>query len=500
MEEKAVLLALQRALFTLCCQAENPLPRFKQLLFELKQHNDNTLISKTVDSPESEVKQEMEMKMEVKTRDPIDFVLSAVTQAIRLRDLERLGEPLLEYEENIEQLNENLLAYAREEGLSETELAAKWMEKLDHRLNNAATFYRDNRMYRYSRECDSKVRGYSRAISVSGACALVILFSKQSDLPSSQYSTHSVAIYSDETCQSLVKIYSAGQAPKDVLLPAVVPSHECWVKLSYPEICPLVELQVLPIHPDLGLSFWLIRFLLQSIATKTLADTTDISMSQSIDMCVQMIQLLFQRWQLTTLQVSPLKQALLSLVFQILSTIDIIAKKRNDSEEIQMAIDNGLNVLKDFTSEAKDIFELESGSEVTTYFQLLVDILVLADKLRSSSCKQITKVSFSLKGDDDDDDKDAEAAGDNGDEEDEASKEWDCPICTLKNPFVEDKCGLCGASRPPIKAKAKHDTKGLSANKVQQQLIGFSTAIQFFKSVDKSNALVIETLFKAAWN
>ena len=35
MESKAVLLKMQRALFTLCCQVDNPLPRLTKLLTEL---------------------------------------------------------------------------------------------------------------------------------------------------------------------------------------------------------------------------------------------------------------------------------------------------------------------------------------------------------------------------------------------------------------------------------------------------------------------------------
>ncbi|ETO15672.1 hypothetical protein RFI_21690 [Reticulomyxa filosa] len=285
---------------------------------------------------------------------------------------------------------------------------------------------------------------------------------------------------------------------KDVLLPVVVPSHECWVKLSYPEVCPLVEFEVFPIHPDLGLSFWLIRFLLQSVVIKSYVEASEYL--HSVHLCVRMIQLLFTHWKLAELQVSPLKQALLSLTFQILATIDTLVRKHKQdlmNADTQALIDQGLEELKQLSRDTDDLFDTESVSEVTAYFQLLIDVMVLADKLRSHSCKQVSKVSFGGA-----DDKEGDEEEDDGkeDDKDAASKEWDCPVCTLKNPFEEDKCGLCGSSRPPIKAKAKRDTKGMSAGKVLQQMVALSSAIEFFRNINVSRNIVIETLFKAAWN
>ncbi|ETO31097.1 HECT domain and RCC1-like domain-containing protein [Reticulomyxa filosa] len=300
---------------------------------------------------------------------------------------------------------------------------------------------------------------------------------------------HSVAIYSDETCQSLVKI-------KRRLVACCGASHECWVKLSYPEICPLIEFEVVPIHPDLGLSFWLVRFLLQSVTMKPCAESLELL--HNIQMCVRMIQLLCDHWQLLTLQMSPLKQALFTLMFQILSTINVLVKEHRSNlmtVDIQDVIDKGLEVLKELNTEAQKMFEVESKGEVTTYFQLLMDMMVLADKLRSSSCKQVSKVSFGIGGVSDEEEEDKEDAT-----ESDTVTEWDCPACTLKNPFAEDKCGLCGASRPPLKPKAKRDTKGMNANKLLQQLIGLSSAIEYFKNIDKSNKFATETLFKGAWN
>ncbi|ETO31096.1 hypothetical protein RFI_06024 [Reticulomyxa filosa] len=185
MQEKAVLLALQRGLFTLCCQPENPLPRLKRMFLELQQKDYDGVEGKRPGNEDAVPS----VSTAAISRDPIDFVLSALKQAIRLRELDMLGEPLSESEEHIEQLNHNLQEYAQKEGLSEIDLMTKWMQKLDYRLNVAATFYRKNVLFRHSRECDSKLRGYSKAVSVSGACALVIVFSKESELPTSQYSS-----------------------------------------------------------------------------------------------------------------------------------------------------------------------------------------------------------------------------------------------------------------------------------------------------------------------
>eukprot|EP01083_Nonionella_stella_P254505 874454_1 len=454
-ENRVVLLVMQRALFTLCCQANNPLPRLKPLL----------------SATDAEV-----------TDDPIDFVLSALKQAINLTEMDKLGQPLnIDFVDKVLQLNQNLHDYARIEKITHMNLASLLMEKLELRLENATTFYNDNIQLRWTRECDLKLRTHSKALRVSGACALIVIFDAESKLPPSSTQPNILTIYNDETCRSVFKMYSGGKVGKAALLPVIIPSFEFWIKLESDEKpTPDIKFKVLPVHPDTGLSFWIVNYLLQSVITRINDDKADATaVPESIDMCLKLLKLLYHNWDLSHMQPSPLKQAIIRLCFNILSTISLLLQswsaKKAVPTQIQVVIDNALQLFTNMDTELNSLFEQECcGEEITTYFQLLIDFTVLSDNLRSTPEKVIKK--FSFKDSDEDEDKESE------ENETEAAAVWACCVCTLENAFPNTMCQLCGSPMPAQKSK-KAVAKGASANKLISQFVGLTAAVKYLNTM-----------------
>merc|ERR1712232_1014796 len=109
-------------------------------------------------------------------------------------------------------------------------------------------------------------------------------------------------------------------------------------------------------------------------------------------MCLKLLLLLYKEWDLRNMQASPLKQAILSLCFEILSTISsLISTQKNKTKKVQLMIDGALELLSNMEQELNDLFEQEVNGTVTQYFQLLIDFAVLADNLRSDEVKMIKK-------------------------------------------------------------------------------------------------------------
>ena len=114
-ENRVVLLVMQRALFTLCCQIDNPLPRLKPLLLDLQKLEEENAkdLKSDLDERSESVQSDLQTIDKTVNDDPIDFVLSALKQAINLTDIDKLGEPLnLDFVDKVVRLNANLQDYA----------------------------------------------------------------------------------------------------------------------------------------------------------------------------------------------------------------------------------------------------------------------------------------------------------------------------------------------------------------------------------------------------
>ena len=513
-ENRVVILVMQRALFTLCCQDDNPLPRLKPLLLELqKLEAANPVKSTSVNAKGSNaisyderstdsMSSDMHTIDKSVTDDPIDFVLSALKQAINLTAMDRLGEPLnIEFADKVKRLHENLVDYAHREKITHKNLAELLMQRLEIRLKSAVNFYRKHIELRGTRECDSKLRTHSKTISVPGACALIIIFDAEAELPGSKNQPNVLTIYNDETCRSVFKTYSGGQAGKVSLLPAIVPSFECWVKLQYTDPpTPDIKFKVLPVHPDTGLSFWIVSYLLQSIEYRINSDKADATaVPDSIEICLRLMDLLYYKWDLSQMQASPLKQAVLGLCFNILSTIYFLLKQftasgRSSPRKIQGQINESMEHLTKMQDELNLLFEQEVSGDVTSYFQLLIDFTVLADTLRSPDQKAIKDFHFKEGGKEEDEDE----------KDDAAEAIWNCGVCTFENPFSTQTCGICGSPMPPQKPKGQGMAKGASADKLISQFLGLTTAVSYLNSAEATssewNKKAVEALYQRAWD
>ncbi len=152
-----------------------------------------------------------------------------------------------------------------------------------------------------------------------------------------------------------------------------------------------------------------------------------------------------QSYNLTKLDPSPLKQALLRLVAKLLRKILTLHVTESSEVGTQESLDMCLNSLKELHEEMNKLMEEEAKESLfSSYLQQLVDVLVTADSLRPFDQRICSNFEFKSETT-----KAPEKKVEPVPVEEAQPQMWSCSMCTFENPDFSDQCEICGTARPP---------------------------------------------------
>ena len=299
-------------------------------------------------------------------------------------------------------------------------------------------------------------------LCVSGASCLVVVFSQSSRLPAGS----SLSFFADAECMELIK-YIGGtekdQTPYFHFAPIVIPNSLCWIQIKNPDQAS-VACQVSPVHPFLGLAFWIMDFML----LQDLILTASSSVTDAESTCYKFCALLLEHYSMATLPPSPLKESLLRMISKFLSAISHLKahSERDNAFRVGDFLDpvtlpvtsrqlsvggsanesHSLDILKKMQLEMSTMFTSEGARPVfSLYLQQLLDVMVIADQLRPHEERLCKEFRFRV-------DPAAEPLGSNAVQETAAEppKEvsWSCEVCTFENPARNNECEMCSSPKP----------------------------------------------------
>jgi len=329
-----------------------------------------------------------------------------------------------------------------------------------------------------------QLRGKAKCVYVSGASALVLLFSQDTSLPSNAFAQTSttLSVYADEGCSQLVNSYSSGQEP---LVPAVVLGERCFVHISSQDRVPC-KVCAVPLHPQLGLAFWTVDFLLRHVHEWQ---------ADGVALCFELCSLILEHYNLESMRPSPLKQAILRLISKLLTQVSqfVVAagqlqRQHQDAQSATplpsassaavptepprlgravsgsaLSLDDRalkcLGTLKRLHNDLSALYTDEVSSGLfSSFLQQLMDVTVASDNLLPPADRMVREFKFdSLQGVGA-----APAAKPAAVEVKaaapaapvvEAPSAWSCPACTFENDMSVPVCEICQTPRPRIEKK-----------------------------------------------
>ena len=204
---------------------------------------------------------------------------------------------------------------------------------------------------------------------------------------------------------------------------------------------------MLPVSPSLALSVWLMEWML-SDSMDWLVD------GRCAALCYDFADSLLRHFQLTHMQPSPLKEALLHLLARILSQIRNVDRPTASGHRVEVVkrvkggpADKVLGAVKELKGEMVELFEKrEAGAEIySSFLQQELDVLIASDELRAPADRLVPSFRFPLPltADEEKQQKDEE-------ERKKAleAAEWSCTSCTFANPITATSCEMCATPKP----------------------------------------------------
>jgi hypothetical protein len=272
----------------------------------------------------------------------------------------------------------------------------------------------------------------------SSAAALMILFGSDISIaPGAK-----LGLYADAALSLPLYSHTGKAEAAPPFLPLLVPRSHCFLRITKGEQGSPSRgaVKAISIHPSLGLSVWVLRFLLNY-----LNDSSSSSPDLCRRICFRSVKMIIESWLLVDAAPSPLKQALLGIIGWLLANA-----RRYQAASSQLEFE-ALDNLKAFHPELEKLYALESKQYsnivFTSYLQQLLDVLSLADSLRNIDQQVCSKFAFpSAEEEAERIRKEAAAAAEEAKKA--ASAEWECGTCTLLNPITEQTCGVCGTTKP----------------------------------------------------
>eukprot|EP01117_Protostelium_nocturnum_P005083 TRINITY_DN1838_c1_g1_i6.p1 TRINITY_DN1838_c1_g1~~TRINITY_DN1838_c1_g1_i6.p1 ORF type:complete len:4362 (-),score=1676.63 TRINITY_DN1838_c1_g1_i6:38-13123(-) len=202
-------------------------------------------------------------------------------------------------------------------------------------------------------------------IQCEGASSLVIMFDRSGTSIASNSGT-TFSFYSDEAATELVKIY----AEKSKFVPFAVPSNKLWLRVntsSNPNSSRgnKYKFSAVPIHPKLGLAFWIVSFLVDS-APRYIKDLDQI--------CIQLFNTVLDFVYSTTVP-STIKESSFYLLNHLMQTFSNLGLRGSKRPTLPL---QRLVKLKD---EMVALYEVERKKDhnlFSSYLQSLAELMVNA--------------------------------------------------------------------------------------------------------------------------
>ena len=385
----------------------------------------------------------------------LDFIFLSASESLDLSSLGALGQPVASAKEQMWLLQNNLGQFLQSAAVSASELQSLVVSHVSRLLQQSASFTSVNSSTQPFSVGAQASEPFVQKLSVSNACLLLLLFAKDCRLSTGS----SLSLFTDADMTDSMRVVVGKDEATGPLQPASVAGDSVWLHIGKPnDVSSRGSVRVLPIPPSLALGVWLMDWMLGE------------SMYWLVDdgaaLCYQFAAALMQHFQLSAMQPSPLKEALLRLLARLLSYILATYQAQRPAAEkkrLQLSSEASvLSSLKGLKAEMVELYEKrEQGAEVySSYLQQLLDVLVSSDELRPTEDRLVSTFHFKLPLSAEEERKMKE--------EEERKKaleaaEWSCPTCTYANPLTSNACEMCGSPRPPKAVAKKADSKAADA-------------------------------------
>ena len=387
----------------------------------------------------------------------LDFIFLSASESLDLSSLSTLGQPVASSKEQMWLLQNNLGQFLQSAAVSSTELQSLVVSHVSRLLQQSASFTSFHASTHPFSVSAQATEPFVQRLSVSSACLLLLLFAKDCRLSTGS----SLSLFADADMTDVVRVVVGKDEATGPLQPASVAGDSVWLHITKPnDVSTRGSVRVLPIPPSLALGVWLMDWLLGESMYWLVDDVAAL--------CYQFAAAIMQHFQLSAMQPSPLKEALLRLLARLLSYIHAANQSQYSTAEKtrpQLSSESAVLLsLKGLKGEMVELYEKrEQGAEVySSYLQQLLDVLVSSDELRSTEDRLVSTFHFKLPLSEEEERKMKE------EEERKKALEaavstWSCPTCTYANPLTHNACEMCGSPRPPKAVAKKADSKAADA-------------------------------------
>ena len=432
----------------------------------------------------------------------LHFIFLSASESLDLSSLTALGCAVPSQKERMWTLQNNLGSFLSSAGVSPSQVQSLVVEHIGHLLLQSASFTSSNAATTAFSVIAQAVDPFMQMLEVSSACLLVLLFAKDCRLSAGS----TLTLYSDADLSDSVRVYVGKDEATAPLHPVIVPSSQCYLQLTKPnDVSSRGSVRVLPVAPSLALSVWLMEWML-SESMDWLVD------GRCAALCYDFAASVLQHFQLTHMQPSPLKEALLHLIARLLSQVHTEERAlrsggrgavSGSAKRVRGGSDaKVLSALKELKGEMVELYEKrEAGSDIySSYLQQLLDVLIASDELRAPEERLVPAFHFPLPLTADEEKK--------AKEEEEKKKaleaaEWSCPSCTFANPVNVQSCEMCSTPKPKQTQIKKAEGKAVEAMKgtdVLHHLSALVACMRFLnEEVELDDSPAVNAIMEHAW-
>jgi hypothetical protein len=461
----------------------------------------------------------------------LQYIILSASEALNLADLTHLGEAtgtrkdfMFSLETNVANVLQGIQAnksHPSEGDSDDRDVCQLVINQFKSLLETSAKFTLQHTTYqKFTMSPNDTAEWVGECISVREASSLVILFSKDIRLPKGC----SLSVYADENASVLIKSYAGTDSASVSLSPLIVPYYQCWVHLTRPSETPArAYLKIIPVHPSLGLAFWLVDFML----TSAINCCQEYGEGGATGLCYQFCQLILNNYSLDGMNASPLKESILRLISKLLTKInefrnlpdatnpDGAGKAADDANGLPprtiiirqvssiklQSESESLNRLRRLNDEMVALFKQETLQNVfTSYLQQLVDLMVVSDSHRPIHDRICSHFEFQLPSTDDDK-TNAKAAA----VEESVESEWACEVCTFANPQGDIACSICGSPKPkaaPKKSAGAGDGSSSGSGDSSQMfhdMMALVSSMRYLIGDEQVDSQAVKAMMQAAW-
>jgi len=472
---------------------------------------------------------------------------------------EEKGEVVASSQTPMQSLQRNISQFLASAGGSPSDVCEMVMDHYRSLLETASSFTQTHSsLIDFRLAADAKQEFSLQRIAVPGASALVLLFDKNTRLPSGC----ALSLFSDENCSQLIKSYASPPVSdfamedtnKSALSPVVVPASTCYLHITRPSDVPCAgSIQILPVHSSLGLASWCSSFLLSMGRSWA----QEAHQGGVIGLCYDFCALLLSNFNVLSMPPSPVKQALTRAISQWLScvyfcrslryasrgatktgaapdsatpalSLAMPALRRQVSAATLQTQISTLAQLKQLQDEMTRLVQTENevnpSGVFTSYLQQVVDLMVASDGLRPSDERLCRRFEFPLP-ETEEERKKREEDERKAQEEAEAEPEiWSCAMCTFENPMDASECDVCGSPKPKGGAKKaaggagdkKDGGAGSNVSQMFHDMMAVASVLRYLNGEEdpelthpspdteepkrqNSSISAVRALFEAAW-